>query len=100
MAACTSSRARPIGFLMGLALLLLATPLAAGPRDFLVDAEWLAAHRADPRLVILDVRYHPHRYFTLGHIPGAVQVQRFKDLGDNAGSPLMRFPSREAFQET
>jgi thiosulfate/3-mercaptopyruvate sulfurtransferase len=29
-----------------------------------------------------------------------VQVQRFKDLGDNAGSPLMRFPSREAFQET
>jgi thiosulfate/3-mercaptopyruvate sulfurtransferase len=36
----------------------------------------------------------------MGHIPGAVQVQRFKDLGDNDGSPLMRFPSREAFQAT
>jgi thiosulfate/3-mercaptopyruvate sulfurtransferase len=49
---------------------------------------------------VLEVRYHPHRYFTVGHIPGAVQVQRFKDLGDNQASPIMRFPSRETFQET
>jgi len=26
--------------------------------------------------------------------------QRFKDLGDNFANPLMRFPSREAFQKT
>lgn len=65
---------------------------------FLVDAEWLAEHRADEGLVVLEVRYHPHRYYTVGHIPGAVQVQRFKDLGDNHADPLMRFPSKEAFQ--
>ena len=29
-----------------------------------------------------------------------MQVQRFKDLGDNFANPLMRFPSREAFQKT
>jgi thiosulfate/3-mercaptopyruvate sulfurtransferase len=50
--------------------------------------------------VVLEVRYHPHRYSTVGHIPGAVQVQRFKDLGDNFGHPTMRFPAREAFQAT
>ncbi|HHC74102.1 MAG TPA: sulfurtransferase, partial [Thiothrix sp.] len=42
----------------------------------------------------------PHRYFTVGHIEGAVQVQRFKDLGDNHRSPLMYFPTKEAFQQT
>ena len=36
----------------------------------------------------------------MGHIPGAIQVQRFKDLGDNKANPLMRFPSREAFEKT
>ena len=39
-------------------------------------------------------------YFTVGHIPGSVQVQRFKDLGDNGASPLMRFPPKDAFQAT
>lgn len=50
--------------------------------------------------MILEVRYHPHRYFTVGHIPGAIQVQRFKDLGDNTGRSIMLFPSRETFQAT
>ena len=65
---------------------------------FLVDADWLAEHMEDENLVVLEVRYHPHRYYTVGHIPGAVQVQRFKDLGDNDAAPLMRFPSHEVFQ--
>ena len=83
------------------ALLLLMLPLMAqAAPDFFVDSDWLAEHKDDPNLVILEVRYHPHRYYTVGHIPGAVQVQRFKDLGDNFANPLMRFPSREAFQET
>ncbi|WP_295409144.1 rhodanese-like domain-containing protein [uncultured Thiocystis sp.] len=84
------------------ALLLLglsALPALASP-SFLVDADWLAGHLDDENLIVLEVRYHPHRYFTVGHIPGAVQVQRFKDLGDNQASPIMRFPSRSAFQET
>lgn len=66
---------------------------------FLIDADWLAEHIDDENLVILEVRYHPHRYFTVEHIPGAVQIQRFKDLGDNRAVPLMRFPSHEVFQE-
>jgi len=70
-------------------LLGVLSPALAG-RDFLIDADWLAEHIDDGNLVVLEVRYHPHRYFTVGHIPGAVQVQRFKDLGDNAASPLMR----------
>ncbi len=86
-----------------LAAWLLAAwlPIAAlAAPGFLVDADWLAEHIDDEGLRVLEVRYHPHRYYTVGHIPGAVQVQRFKDLGDNDASPIMRFPSRDAFQET
>ncbi len=85
----------------GLCLLLLFVPISvqAAP-DCFVGSDWLAEHIDDPGLVVLEVRYYPHRYYTVGHIPGAVQVQRFKDLGDNFANPLMRFPSREAFQAT
>ncbi|MES9855171.1 MAG: rhodanese-like domain-containing protein [Sedimenticola sp.] len=79
---------------------MLMMQSAWADRDSLVDAEWLADHIDNEGLIVLEVRYHPHRYFTVGHIPGAVQVQRFKDLGSNSDSPLMRFPSREAFQQT
>lgn len=85
-------------------LLLLVAVLGAAPAHaapaYLVNADWLAEHIEDDNLVVLEVRYHPHRYFTVGHIPGAVQVQRFKDLGDNTANPLMRFPSKDAFQAT
>jgi thiosulfate/3-mercaptopyruvate sulfurtransferase len=80
--------------------LLLFSHTAMASDGFLVDSDWLGEHIDDDRLVILEVRYHPHRYHTVGHIEGAVQVQRFRDLGDNEGNPLMRFPSREAFQDT
>lgn len=80
--------------------LFLPTAWAVDRPGFLVDADWLSTRLDDPKLVVLEVRYHPHRYFTIGHIPGAVQVQRFKDLGDNHAIPTMRFPSREAFQAT
>ncbi|HEY9146227.1 MAG TPA: rhodanese-like domain-containing protein [Thiobacillus sp.] len=89
----------PIKFWL-FALLVTLPALAAGKPAFLVDSDWLGEHIDDENLLVLEVRYHPHRYLTVGHIPGAVQVQRFKDLGDNQGSPLMRFPSREAFQAT
>jgi thiosulfate/3-mercaptopyruvate sulfurtransferase len=84
-------------------LLVLAAPaaFAISDRSFLVDADWLVAEKdKNPNLVILEVRYHPHRYHTVGHIPGALQVQRFKDLGDNTGRSIMLFPSREKFQDT
>lgn len=87
-------------FMLWLFGLLVITPCLvwAGP-TYLVDSDWLAEHIEDDNLVVLEVRYHPHRYFTVGHIPGAIQVQRFKDLGDNDANPLMRFPSREVLQE-
>lgn len=81
--------------------LLAFAPAAQAARDFLVDADWLADEQANnPKLIVLEVRYHPHRYFTVGHIPGAIQVQRFKDLGDNDGRSIMLFPSQEDFQAT
>ena len=83
---------------------LFAFALPAGAQDapaFLVESEWLEEHIDDENLVVLEVRYYPHRYFTIGHIPGAVQVARFMDLGDNAGEgTLMKFPPREQFQAT
>ncbi|MFN3792992.1 sulfurtransferase [Massilia sp.] len=83
-------------------LALAYQPLRAADKPgFMVDADWLAAEKAkNPKLVILEVRYHPHRYHTVGHIPGAVQVQRFRDLGDNAGRSIMLFPSKDVFQAT
>ena len=87
------------GLLITLLLGFCILPAYASP-DFMVDSDWLSEHKSDKNLVILEIRYYPHRYYTVGHIPGAVQVQRFKDLGDNFANPLMRFPSREAFQKT
>ncbi len=88
---------------LGLISLLwcLLSPVWAEGRDFLVNADWLASEQTrNKNLIILEVRYHPHRYTTVGHIPGAIQVQRFKDLGDNFGNPIMRFPSKKAFEQT
>ncbi len=88
-------------FMVLAAWLVLAMPVwANGKPDFMIDADWLAAEMKNPKRVILEVRYHPHRYFTIGHIPGAIQVQRFKDLGDNFGRSIMLFPSKETFQAT
>lgn len=78
----------------------IQTGFAADKPDFLVDADWLAERLNDPKLVILEVRYHPHRHYTVGHFFGAVQVHRFADLGANDEMPIMRFPSRAAFEAT
>ena len=86
--------------LLWLLSVLVVTAHAADKPDFLVDADWLAERLKDPKLVVLEVRYHPHRHATVGHIAGAVQVQRFADLGANDELPIMRFPSRAAFQAT
>ena len=81
-------------------LLMVAGLARAAAPDFLVDGAWLEGKLKDSKTVVLEVRYFPHRYSTVGHIPGAVQVQRFKDLGDNGNPVLMSLPSREAFQAT
>lgn len=94
------SASRLAALLCGLWLLALAGLARAAAPGFLVDADWLADKLKDPKLVVLEVRYHPHRHATVGHIPGAIQVQRFADLGANDELPIMKFPSREAFQTT
>lgn len=82
-------------------LLCALTPaLSSAAPSWFVDSDWLSEHIDDDNLVILEVRYYPHRYYTVGHIPCAVQVQRFKDLGDNNVNPLMKFPSKENLQQT
>ncbi len=83
-----------------LVVLSLVSGLSFANRDFLVDSDWLAEHIEDKNLVLLEVRYHPHRYLTIGHIPGAKQVKRFADLGDNDANPIMRFPDQDKFQKT
>lgn len=83
-----------------LVLMVVVLQYANASRDFLVDSEWLSDHIDDKNLVVMEVRYYPHRYNTVGHIPGAVQVKRLIDLGDNMGNPIMRFPSKEVFQKT
>lgn len=85
--------------LLYLAFLLPLLLFGAKP-DFLVNAEWLEEQMEDPKTVILEVRYYPHRYSTVGHIKGAAQVQRFKDLGANNEIPTMRFPKKDAFEKT
>lgn len=88
-----------IALLLLLAMVALPAQVFAEP-DYLVDADWLSEHIDDENLVILEVRYHPHRYHTVGHIPGAIQVKRFSDLADNNLLTVTRFPTREQFQET
>ena len=89
-----------VALTMAIVAITYGAPAKATGVDFLVDTQWLEEHIDDSNLVILEVRYHPHRYQTVGHIPGAVQVQRFKDLGDNDGQSIMFFPSKDAFQKT
>jgi len=82
-----------------LSLLVIMPCLSWAEPAYLVDSDWLSENIENENMVVLEVRYHPHRYFTVGHIPGAIQVQRFKDLGDNDANPLMKFPSLEVFQK-
>lgn len=50
-------------------------------QDILVSTEWVAAHRSDPNLRIIESNEDPLLYPS-GHIPGAVQVDWTTDLND------------------
>ncbi|OUD16169.1 sulfurtransferase [Thioflexithrix psekupsensis] len=84
---------------ISLILCLLPLKVAIANPDFLVDSDWLSEHKNDEKLIILEVRHHPHRYYTVGHVEGAHQVQRIKDLGDPHASVLTRFPDHLTFQQ-
>jgi thiosulfate/3-mercaptopyruvate sulfurtransferase len=62
--------------------------------DPFVSVAWLAAHRDDPRIRIVDTRSMPHgaavpgptgkEQYAAGHIPGAVQLDYAEDVHDLA----------------
>ena len=69
--------------------------------EYLVETDWLAAHRDDPALVVLDCTVHlipdpkityvvksGREDFEKGHIPGAQFIDLQADLSDNARLPL------------
>jgi thiosulfate/3-mercaptopyruvate sulfurtransferase len=76
------------------------------PRDF-VEIEWLAEHRADPRVRVIDARSVPHggvvampsgrEQFAAGHIPGAVHLDYADDLSDPATPYAARVAPPELF---
>ncbi len=84
---------------IGFFLFWLSINIAIASPTFLVNSDWLTEHQDNDKLVILEVRYHPHRYYTIGHIDGAHQVQRFKDLTDSNSPILTRFPDHLVFQQ-
>ncbi len=52
-------------------LLIAACVTIQASADLFVDSDWLAERSDNPNVVVLEVRYYPHRYYTIGHIPGA-----------------------------
>ncbi|MEO0563860.1 MAG: rhodanese-like domain-containing protein [Chloroflexota bacterium] len=53
--------------------------------DMLVSTEWVAEHKDDANITIVESNEDPLLYPS-GHIPGAVQVDWTEDLND----PIMR----------
>jgi thiosulfate/3-mercaptopyruvate sulfurtransferase len=63
--------------------------------DFLVDADWVQAHLADPGIVLVEVDEDTTAY-DKGHIKGAVKLDWKQDLQD----PVRRdFVDREGFEK-
>src|SRR5574341_1605252 len=63
--------------------------------EYLVDTEWVAAHLEDRNVRIIESDEDPLLY-SIGHIPGAVQVDWFSTLQH----PLRRdFLTNEKFEE-
>ncbi|HKJ39736.1 MAG TPA: sulfurtransferase [Anaerolineales bacterium] len=63
--------------------------------EYLVDTEWVAEHLEDPNVRIIESDEDPLLY-SIGHIPGAVQVDWFSTLQH----PLRRdFLTKEQFEE-
>lgn len=80
---------------IALAVLLAASSAMA---DMLVGAEWLKERLGDKSIRIVDVSNKPDTYGK-GHIPGAVQVKRYLDLGNTDAVPPTLYPTREQFEQ-
>ena len=65
------------------------------PETLLVDPEWVADHRDDPAVHLVDVR-EPWEYDTIGHIPGAVNIP-FDSYRDDDSTDPGTLPGADAF---
>lgn len=70
-------------------LLLAAALLLPGADSLVVSTQWLAAHRADPGLVVLHVAMAKSEY-DAGHIPGARYLDPHRLMG--MGAPGVELP--------
>jgi len=64
----------------------------------LVEAEWLKANLDGKNISIVDVSNKADTYGK-GHIPGAVQVKRYLDLGNTNAVPPTLYPTKEHFEQ-
>ncbi|CAN5376429.1 3-mercaptopyruvate sulfurtransferase [soil metagenome] len=75
--------------------------------DSLVSAEWLAAHLADPDIVVVDCRITmneqgpapAHSAYSAAHVPGAVFADLVNDLSDTTQPIGFAVPTPAAFCE-
>ena len=65
------------------------------PETPLVDPAWLADHRDDPSVHVVDVR-EPWEYDSIGHLPGAVNIP-FDSYRDADSSDPGTLPGADAF---
>ena len=63
--------------------------------EVLVDTEWLQDHLEDQKLSVGEVDYDASANFELGHIPGAVLIDRKNDIND----PMQRNIISQALYE-
>ena len=91
----TSWKGRLVAFVLTLATVALV-PLLAAPSwsaspspaaISVVSPQWVADHRDDPNLRVLDVRLNPLAYMA-GHVPGAVHLADNTFRGPNGRLPV------------
>lgn len=83
--------------LIGITLALFTWPASALAIS-LVEAEWLKDNLNAKNLRIVDVSKKDSTYGK-GHLPGAVQVKRYIDLGNLEMIPPNRYPTQEQFDK-
>lgn len=66
---------------------------AAEDSPLFVSAEWLAEHRAEPGLRIVDVRPAVHDYLA-GHVPGAIHLPAANLRASAGGLPARLLPAK------
>lgn len=81
-----------------LSAFVVALWAATGWAITLIESEWLKERLDDKNIRIVDVSNKPDTY-AKGHIPSAVQVKRYLDLGNTNTVPPTLYPTKEQFEQ-